>query len=252
MKRTFFILITVLLFFGTLTACKQNESKKEQEVEAQAETQTEENIEQKEVVKEVIVHAAPEGTESPSDAIVEQFEVVFENGESRYPKMTDVISETTLGNKSILTIHSPEGENHYAIFLYEKEEKLKMRGMIRTNAIKDQNVTNESGLALPVKAFSKTSVKLDDNGHTWAFVNQDKVVTISKFDRFPFEGDTDMEEVNLEEGVTGYLSKDEYGNESLYYVDRENLIVLSGNLDRTEAIDLANSLPASTNVNFPG
>ncbi|WP_085522257.1 DUF4367 domain-containing protein [Tuberibacillus sp. Marseille-P3662] len=251
MKKSILLFFAFTLLSLALTACKQDDPKTEEKNQVEANTTNNDEEYQKKEVKGVKIHDPSEDADSPSTAILQQFEVLFKNGESEYPKESDVISETFLGDKSILTIHSPEGKNNFGVFLYEKEGKWKIRGIIRIDANKGESFTDKDGLSLPMDHYRATNLDLEKNSKTWTFVKKDKIVTISKFKRFSFDGGPDTEEVNLKDGIKGYISKDKFGNSSLYYFDRGNLIVLSGNLNKTEATKLAKSLPASTNLNFP-
>ncbi|WLR51724.1 hypothetical protein LC040_02120 [Bacillus tianshenii] len=226
--------------------CQENKEANQTEVN---ELKEEENKNHR-TVYAVKVIEAPKTITSPAEAVVHQFEVIFTNGEKAFLNKDAVISEAILGSKSIVTVHSPEGKNHYRVFLYEHKDKWFMDSLLAINAWKDGPFTDKEGLNLPMDTFNKTDFK-HDGKEIWAFVDEQRIVTISVFDKLSFEKRPETNSVTLNNGNEAYLSRGSQGNDYLYYFDFDKVILVSGNLEKNEIVSLANSLPSVDSFDFP-
>ncbi|MFC7320018.1 hypothetical protein [Halobacillus campisalis] len=244
---------TILLMLASLitliSGCNISDGEEEQEVtKEQEKTKTEQ--EDKPQVEDIIIHSATEEKETPGEAVQEQYEVVFSDEESEFPKESSILHETSLEDRSIVTIRSPEGENNYSVFLYERENVWKIRGFLRIDANQGERFTDAEGLTLPMDHFRTTDLHVEDTeSDMWTFVNDEKVVNITMFEEFPLRQEAGG--VELADGRKGNVQEDSYGNSSIYYYDRGKVVVVSGTLTEKEAIDLAKSLPPSSSSDFP-
>lgn len=238
--RLLFLLLFLLI--GIVAGCQQDKT-----VIVKPESQHSENKE----VKQIIINEAPQNINSPSKAVLSQYEVEFENGEKIFPNNSSIISETILDSKSIVTIHSPEGENKYSIFLYEYKDNWIMNGFLRLEATEKESFTNKEGLDLPMDKFNANKMTLKENEEVWAFVDKKNIVTIARFDRFPFNENPGTRKISLQNGIEANISNDSMKNSYLYYFDSQKIIVVSGNVSEEEIINIANSLPSSVSPDFP-
>ena len=206
-------------------------------------------------VESIKINEAPKNSKTPSEAIAHQFEVIFEDGSTQLPTENDIISETIIGNQGILTIHSPEGVDVYASFLYHMEDEWILDGILRVSAIGDVIFKEKEGLYLPMEEFNHVQIKVEanpQNKESWVFVDQKNVISITRMDGFAFVENSYIQKVRLTNENEAYISKDNYENYFLYYYDTEKIIIVSGNIkDREEVIKIANSLPSVTNPSFP-
>lgn len=212
--------------------------------------------EQKKTVKNRPVQAikiteAPDHISHPADAVLHQYEVMFENGDSQFPKESDLISESTLGKNSIVAIRSPEGIHKYAILLYAFEKHWFIDGMLRLGFSEKNFETDTKGLALPMKAFNTVKIVIRDEKEVWAFVDQERVITIARINQYPFTENPETKKIVLKNGVTAHLSTDRMNQDFLYYFDTNKIIVVSGNIREAELMELANSLPSALSATFP-
>jgi len=203
------------------------------------------------IVEEVIIHEVPKNVSSPSEAVIHQYEVIFENEESEFPEKSSIISETTLGNNSIVAIRSPEGLNNYSVFLYDFEDEWFMDGHLLLGVLETKFSTNKEELALPIDKFNTISMKIRDDKEIWAFANKDVIMTIAVFDRYSLPDTPKAEKITLKNGAESFILKDQYQNSYLYYIDTDKVVVVSGNVSKVELVDLANSIPSVTAANFP-
>lgn len=201
-------------------------------------------------VKEVKVNEAPAEASSPAEASLAQYEVILEDGESKFPTKESLIMETTVGNSSILALHSPEGEDHYAVFLYSFDEQWYIEGVMRLAYSEDEAYTDKVGLALPMTRFNTANIKIGEGKEVWAFAGAEELITIARYDRFAFES-AGAQPVSLSNGVDAFINKDQFNNRYLYYFDSEKLITVSGNVSEEELVDLASSLPSALSAFFP-
>lgn len=240
MKNISLLLILLLVVFGTI-GCRKNISIDHIDL-GQSETK---------VVKEVIIHNPPQNVTSPSEAVIHQYEVVFENHKSEYPEKKSIISETSLGNKSIVAIRSPEGSNIYSVFLYNFVDEWIMDSHLIFDVLEENLHTDKEELALPIDQFNAVSMNINDNEQIWAFANEDVVMTIAVFNHYLIPESSKVEKMALENGTKSFISKDQYQNNYLYYYDMDKIVVVSGNVSRSEIIELANTIPSVTAANFP-
>jgi hypothetical protein len=97
---------------GLIAGC-QNESTDNKAIPKDPETTSSENpCKEDRVVKDFKINEAPDNTTSPSEAVIQQYEISFENGKKEFPKKSSILTETTLGNNSIVAIRSLEGKGH--------------------------------------------------------------------------------------------------------------------------------------------
>ncbi|AWX58055.1 hypothetical protein AB432_024785 [Brevibacillus brevis] len=194
----------------------------------------------------------PQNVSSPSEAVVHQYEVGFKDGATEFPKKDSVIFETTLGEKSIVAIRSPEGKNNFAVFLYEHNPSSSwgVYGLVRL--LGNTEFTDKEGLQLPFEKFNATKMNIPEKEvNAWVFANEKEIVTITVYKRFPFTPSSDRETILLKNGNEAYIGKDHLKNSYLYYFDTEKIIVVSGNVAKQKFIDVANSLPLVTSALFP-
>ncbi|MDC3413343.1 hypothetical protein NC797_10430 [Aquibacillus sp. 3ASR75-11] len=243
--KVFFLLLLVI---GVIIGCQDDKSNTKKGTEKVV-TEPEKNR----VVKEIVLSEAPSDITSPSEAVVYQYGVVFENGEKEFPTKDSIISETTLGDRSIVTIHSPEGKNKYTVFLYENKGHWTMTDLMQLETLKDDQFAEKTGLNLPMEEFNigRMMLNVNDNEDIWAFVNENNIITIARLNRFPFREPLGTTNVRLKRGAKGYLSNGPNGNSFLYYFDSQKIVILAGNISKSEIISLANSMPSVTSPFFP-
>ena len=246
MTPFFSLLCSVLL----LLSC-ENSFKSQYSSNANIEN-SEENIK---IVESIKINEAPKHSKTPSEAITHQFEVIFEDGSTQLPTENDIISETIIGNQGILTIHSPEGKDRYASFLYHMEDEWILDAILRVSAIGDVVFKEKEGLYLPMEEFNFLKIKVEVNSQNqelWVFVDPENIITITTLDRFNFVENSETQKVRLSNENEAYISKDDYENYFLYYYDIEKIIIIAGNIkEREELINIANSLPSVTDPAFP-
>ncbi|MBP1082076.1 MULTISPECIES: hypothetical protein [Bacillus] len=220
--RLNFLPILLLVLIGILAGCQEGSSSNESKEAASAAEDRE--------AKDIKINEAPENVTSPSDAAIHQYEVSFKNGEKAFPETSSIITETTLGNHSIVAIRSPEGKNKYTVFLYENKNEWIMNGFMRLGVAEENSFTG-NGLNLPMKKFSSSNIELaDKNQEAWAFVDEEKIITIARFNQLSFEENPETKIISLNNGYEAFISKDKFKNSFLYYFDTEKTVVVSGNV----------------------
>ncbi|MBG9775875.1 hypothetical protein [Brevibacillus laterosporus] len=255
MRFKLFTPILFFILFGFLLGC-QDDKLKDQNKETVLEDTKIPNKESKATkdkkVKWVKVLESPKNISSPSEAVIHQYEVTFKDGKKEFPKKDSVIFETTLGGSSIVAIHSPEGENNYAIFLYEYNSSNKwiINGLLRL--LGGRGFTDKEGLDLPMNKFNALNLTISEkNKKIWTFADEKEIVTITVSNRVPFVEHSDPKKISLSNGNEAYISKDHLKNSYLYYFDTGKTIVVSGNVSKQNIINLANSLPSVNSAFFP-
>lgn len=250
MRTLFPIFLMLIVPLGT--GCQSgtiSEKKAESEHVGSAAFNTEERV-----VEQIKINEAPQNSSSPGEAAIHQFEVIFDKGKSVFPEENSIISETVLGEHGILTIRSPEGKNQYAVFVYHKNEDWIMDGLLRLGAKQEKSFTDTEGLDLPMKNFNADKILVEKDGgkkEVWAFVDEENIITIARFETFSFDEPSGTKKVSLSNGTDAYISKDAKEHHFLYYYDTGKLVVVSGNLPPDQILELANSLPSVTVPNFP-
>ncbi|HAX72953.1 MAG TPA: hypothetical protein DCY20_05465 [Firmicutes bacterium] len=245
--RTFFsLLCSVLLLLSCEKSFESDYSCNDKQ------EKSEENIK---ILESIKINEAPKHAKTPSEAITHQFEVVFEDGSSRLATENDIISETIIGNQGILTIHSPEGNDRYASFLYHMEDEWILDAILRVSATENLTFKEKEGVYLPMEEFNFLKMNVEVNSHNqelWVFVDLENVITITRLDRYSFVENREVRKVILNNGAEAFMSKDDYENYFLYYYDIEKIIIIAGNIkERDELINIANSLPSVTDPVFP-
>ncbi|WLR43834.1 hypothetical protein LC087_06850 [Bacillus carboniphilus] len=201
----------------------------------------------------ITISDPPEGVLFPSDAVQYQYEVTFKDGNKVLPKKDDIIFETTIGKNSVVGIQSPIGKNVYTVFLYEYKENWIMNGYANLEIFNDSTFTNKEGLSLPMEGFNFVKLEINESDKAvWIYADEKNIVTISIFDREPFE-ESIIEEISIDNGNVdiGYIGVDELDNKYFYYFDSDKTVVISGNIKEKELISMAKSLPSVNSAFFP-
>ncbi|WP_269318502.1 hypothetical protein [Exiguobacterium sp. KJ 601] len=203
-------------------------------------------------VKSAEVLEVSENTLTPAEAVTQQFKVNFEDGSHLFPKKEDLVFETILGENAITTFRSPEGENHYATFIYTRDHNWTMNGLMRF-FVDESSTLDSKGLKLPMDDFSVQYLQIPEDSlsrEVWAFYDEKHVITVSRMDAYSFSNPSDTTEISLENGNEAFVvsnSKESF----VFYYDTDKLIIVSGNIEASKLVELTNSLPPADSADFP-
>lgn len=250
MKFKMFFIYALLLLLAVVAGCSDKlvSEKDKPSVELPSVTEKYEKI-----VKDAEILEAPENVSTPSEAVTKQFKVNFEDGSHLFPKKNDMIFETVLGENAITAFRSPEGENHYAVFVYTQNENWTMNGLMRF-FVDESSFSDSKGLQLPMNNFNVQYLKVSEdklNREFWAFYDENHVITVSRMDSYSFSNPSSAKEITLKNGTKAFIVSG-LEQSSLFYFDVNKVIILSGNIEENEMVALANSLPSAESADFPG
>ncbi|CQR48027.1 hypothetical protein BN1058_02369 [Paraliobacillus sp. PM-2] len=253
MKWRLYFCLSILTLLATL-GCESNQNdlnktKQEKNSSGIALLNDSESINNS-IVKQVYIHEAPKKV-SPSEAVIKQFEVEFEDGKKKFPTRKSILFETIIGSNSIVGIRSPEGEHNFAVFQYKHDINWYINSLLRIKYQAENNYNNKLGLALPMNKFNSINLDTQEDGDIWVFVDKETIVAITKFDRYNFNPSNKSKQLKLDNGTSAYLDFDVFNQPNLFYYDSSQLIVISGNVTQSILLEIANSLPSANSIYFP-
>jgi hypothetical protein len=196
--------------------------------------------------------APPEKKQMPMDSAINQVTWELSNYEKVSPSEQNVQWEATFLSNSVVVLKVPVTDPWYNIvYLTQKGQEWTMVGLADMHVKEEDKFSNKEGLALPLESFavSKISLGSEDN-NAWAFADDQKQVIIGKYPHdTPFSVLENAKLVHVN-GIEAW-SVTRPDRSLLYYIDQGHVIWLTGNMNESELLTLANSLPSATFFSFP-
>ncbi|KNH32898.1 hypothetical protein [Exiguobacterium acetylicum] len=176
----------------------------------------------------------------------------FKDGTKAYPTEGDIWSSVALGNHAYVMLHYPKGADRLAVLEYTKQEKNWMLGGVSYDDV--QNIKKSSsarGLNLPFSTFQAIMSSSTPNGDdsVWFFHTKSQTILLTVVPKQDVQGE-DWKETTLANGQTAYFQeKQERAN--LYYVEDNQIVLLSGNVSLKQLKKLARSIAPVDSADFP-
>lgn len=176
----------------------------------------------------------------------------FKDRTKAYPTEGDIWSSIVVGNHAYVTLHYPKGADRLAVLEYTKQEKNWMLGGVLYDDV--QNIKKDSstrGLNLPFSTFQAimSSSTPDGDDSIWFFHTKSQTILLTVVPKQDVQGE-DWKETTLANGQTAYFEqKQERTN--LYYVEDNQIVLLSGNVSLAQLKKLARSIAPVDATDFP-
>lgn len=177
----------------------------------------------------------------------------FKDGTKAHPTERDIWSSVALGNHAYVTLHYPKGADRLAVLEYTKQEK----NWILKGGLHDdvQNIKKDDGstrgLNLPFSTFQAIASSSTPNGDDkiWFFHTKSQTILLTVVPKQDVQGE-DWKQTTLANGQTAYFQeKQEKAN--LYYVEDNQIVLLSGNVSLAQLKKLARSIAPVDSADFP-
>ncbi|WP_416729780.1 DUF4367 domain-containing protein [Fictibacillus sp. JL2B1089] len=191
---------------------------------------------------------APEQKISASQAAVHQYEFVYTNKKKLLPSQSSLVNEVRLGDNSLVILNTQKYDRNFVVFDYKNiDGRWNIQNIVTLDVLDGEYFKNKEKLNLPFNEFVVAKYT-DNNPKLWTFANKEKIVTIAKHDRFTFQ-DQQAQKKTVGDKELYVHTKEK--NSYVYYFDSESVILLSGNLNEEDLIELAASLPSANESSFP-
>jgi hypothetical protein len=176
----------------------------------------------------------------------------FNDGTKAYPTERDIWSSIVVGNHASVTLHYPKGADRLAVLEYSKQEKNWMLGGVLYDDV--QNIKKSSsarGLNLPFSTFQAIMSSSTPNGDDsiWFFHTKSQTILLTVVPKQDVQGE-DWKETTLANGQTAYFHQKQ-GRTNLYYVEDNQIVLLSGNESLKQLKKLARSIAPVDAADFP-
>lgn len=197
-----------------------------------------------------LVEDVPKGTESLSDAVVQQITLQYKDGSEGHLSTKDVIYETAVGGIGLVAMAHPNQTPSFGVYHYSRDGEWIMHGM-KHFGITDASDKRRHNLALPQDLMYTIDSEIDDVERPvklWTLYDETQLVTILMTDAFSV---VDGERIHGHaDEVERYRLNQPNGN-GIYYISQDKLILVTGNISEDELLTLADSLPEPSSVSFP-
>jgi len=246
---TTIVLISSCLLSGCMT---ETDSVKEPTVKQSADVKPVKPVEEKNEVEEFLIKEPSKDVDTPGKAAVEQIQLTFTNGQTAVPTQADILSETILGQKAVVSLHAPEEQNDYIVLFYERADRWTLTGILPVTGPKKDERSKSRGLKLPFQTFRSDEMVWSDAkdvATTWTFAGKKAIVTVSKLSRQTID-DNQSAVVTLSNGIEAYIHETKR-EASLSYQNGEQTVLLAGNVSVASLKTLAESLPSVRSLSFP-
>lgn len=176
----------------------------------------------------------------------------FKDGTKAHPTERDIWSSIVVGNHAYVTLHYPKGANRLAVLEYTKQEKNWMLGGVSYDDV--QNIKKSSsarGLNLPFSTFQAIASSSSPNGddRIWFFHTKSQTILLTVVPKQDVQGE-DWQETTLANGQTAYF-QEKQERTNLYYVEDDQIVLLSGNVSLAQLKKLARSIAPVDAADFP-
>ncbi|MCM3280758.1 hypothetical protein M3591_09455 [Exiguobacterium sp. MER 193] len=244
MKRIGIVCVLVLGLAGCTTSEETKSIKKDRdEVETIEVTTSPEWV-------GTLVEDVPIGTESLSDAVVQQITLQYKDGSEGHLSTKDFIYETTVGDIGLVAVAHSNQTPSFGVYHYSRDKEWVMHGM-KHFGITDASDKRRHDLALPQDLMYTIDSEINDVERPvklWTLYDETQLVTILMTDAFSVG---DGERINRHtDGVEYYRLKQPSGN-GIYYISQGKLILVTGNISEEELLTLVDSLPEPLSGSFP-
>ena len=197
-----------------------------------------------------LVEDVPKGTESLSDAVVQQITLQYKDGSEGHLSKNDVIYETTVGNIGLIALGHPDQTPSFGVYHYSRDKEWVMHGM-KHFGINDASNKRRHGLALPKDSMYTIDSEIDEVERTvnlWTLYDESQLITILMTDAFSVG---DGERINRHADRVEYYRLNQPSGNGIYYISQDKLILVTGNVSGEELVTLVDSLPEPSSRSFP-
>ncbi|WP_214785292.1 hypothetical protein [Exiguobacterium sp. s183] len=197
-----------------------------------------------------LIEDVRKGTESLSDAVVQQITLQYKDGSEGHLSKNDVIYETTVGDIGLIAIGHPNQTPSFGVYHYSRDKEWVMHGM-KHFGITDASDKRRHDLALPQDLMYTIDSEIDDVERPvklWTLYDETQLVTILMTDAFSVG---DGEWINRQEDGVEYYRLNQPSGNGIYFISQDKLILVTGNVSEEELLKLADSLPEPSSVSFP-
>jgi len=176
----------------------------------------------------------------------------YKDGTKAHPTEGDIWSNIVVGNHAYVTLHYPKGADRLAVLEYNKQEKNWMLGGVSYDDV--QNIKKSSsarGLNLPFSTFQAIMSSSTPNGDdsVWFFHTKSRTILLTVVPKQDVQGEG-WKQTTLSNGQTAYFEQKQ-GRANLYYVEDNQIVLLSGNVSLAQLKKLARSIAPVDAADFP-
>lgn len=176
----------------------------------------------------------------------------FKDGTKAHPTERDIWSSIVVGNHAYVTLYYPKGADCLAVLEYTKQETNWMLGGVSYDDV--QNIKKSSsarGLNLPFSTFQAIMSSSTPNGDdsVWFFHTKSQTILLTVVPKQDVQS-KEWKETTLANGQTAYFEQKQ-GRTNLYYVEDNQIVLLSGNVSLAQLKKLARSIAPVDSADFP-
>ncbi len=175
----------------------------------------------------------------------------FKDGTKAHPTEGDIWSSVALGNHAYVTLHYPIGADRLAVLEYTKQEKNWMLGRVSYDVPNIKKSSSARGLNLPFSTFQAIMSSSTPNGDdsVWFFYAKSQTILLTVVPKQDVQGE-DWKQTTLANGQTAYFEQKQKRT-NLYYVEDNQIVLLSGNVSLAQLKKLAQSIAPVDSADFP-
>lgn len=242
-----YICVLFLLIFGI--GCNSNASVKP--VDSNPKEINKNKSDSQVIVKEIVTNDSDQ-KQTPEQSVFNQVKWKFSNDKVIAASKESLLQSSVLGKNGFVFLRLPETTKPWynVIYLRNKDDYWNISGAIDMPIVETH--TEKSGIEIPMENFSVAKLKTlnSPKDNVWAFANETKYLTISKYAREPFTLPAGFEEISINEHAA-WVKTENDSTSSLFYYDSDQLIWIVGKLSKSEVENLAKSLPSANSPFFP-
>lgn len=249
-------LVGALVITGILTGCSEPEqipASSQQETKWIDDTTADGGTTSDAIVKRIKVDAFPQEADSFEEGVRRHLKFQFRDGTSAHLTANDLWSSAVVGDRAYVTLQYPKSAKRLAILTYQRQAKSWILKSGLYEDIKPIKITSAAnGLKLPFSTFQSigsSSISSEDSSRMWLFHTKTDAVVITVLPKQDVPS-SDWKASTLADGRTAYVQQKKQGT-NLYYVDDDQLVLVTGNLSLSQLQQLAVTIAPVSSDGFP-
>lgn len=244
--------MVVIVTIYTLTACSPNHESEQTTVKKETKTFSEKTFPsvEKNVTVKSIISQNPTQTNTAMNTVKTSIQWELSNGNKVTPVKNSFKWSATLGSDAIIALKVPNTTlEWYNYYVLENTNNIwGIKGIIDSPVEKAQLSKNKKGIEIPLNSFAASDLDIGKERKVWTFYNNDKAIMISCY---PEEAISAVHYHMIKiKGRDAYVSSKK-NRTSLFYFDEGKRIWIYGDMSKSQAIELAKSLPLTSSRYFP-
>ncbi|WP_214752514.1 hypothetical protein [Exiguobacterium sp. s16] len=197
-----------------------------------------------------IIEDVPKGTVRLLDAVTAQYTLQYTDGTSERPSRDGVFYEMVIDDLGLIAIQLPNRDDAFGVFNYSRGEEWVLHG-IQNVTIPEAAEKVRHGLDLPEEELFVANFEmsqLERPVEMWTLYDETQCITILVTDASSV---ADGELIDRRDDSNERYRLNQPEGNGLFYVDQGKLIVVTGNVSEEVLLNLSDSLPEASTVDFP-